>query len=448
LDENGENSKCHVDISQDQYGVNNTYMILFGDLKAKFGTRYQIIFFPYDWRIDIGESERLLEEHINRNFSEVMFVCHSTGGLLAADYIAKSQENQRKTKGVITIGTPLFGTCQTLWVLENGFPENMLKEMLPPHPWYKQALGGPLSAYWAKNLGKNSPCTYQLLPSEEYFEAMKYEVSRIYEDPNILSYRPNNLSEFYQLLNHSRSQLNHNLIDGSGASHKKFREIDLKGNIIDIFKSVKSLHIGSGGVETLVRPIYKFNKLTDIKTNDAGDNTAMLFSALGQTKGYDLPLPTYIVYQIPHEELPKNQSVIDRVCSEISAFSSASSVSVPAAMSASTIQTAQAAGETPGMSDDLKFNVSGRVNLKIYDANGVEKAVLINGISEGFSENGFFCYVLDEDGFICYIPSKGYAVEFSTMEQISSDFSCDISTLDREGDKTVRRGYARQCVYG
>jgi len=56
-----------------------------------------------------------LQKHINdRGYTDVIFVTHSTGGLLASAYIAKSDENKRKVDLALIIAAPLYGTYSSL----------------------------------------------------------------------------------------------------------------------------------------------------------------------------------------------------------------------------------------------------------------------------------------------------------------------------------------------
>jgi pimeloyl-ACP methyl ester carboxylesterase len=186
LDANGENSKVHADITTDSYGTENTYENLVEALKkdAEINSQYDIVFFPYNWLGDLNDSAKELENHINRNgYNSVVFVTHSTGGLLASAYIAGSRANKLKVEKAILIAAPLFGTYASLNPLETG-EEELVTEKI------KGALGDndlinayPLAAayQWVRGAVHNSPTTYQLLPSAEYLrhQPVFYEMDDI-----------------------------------------------------------------------------------------------------------------------------------------------------------------------------------------------------------------------------------------------------------------------------
>lgn len=125
LDKNGENSKVHPDISKDFYGTEmnpgegGVYKLLVNTLKKQC-KGYDVVFFPYNWLADLNDSANELQNHINGNgYESVVFVTHSTGGLLAARYIAKSVANKRKVEKAILIAAPLYGTYYALDPLES-----------------------------------------------------------------------------------------------------------------------------------------------------------------------------------------------------------------------------------------------------------------------------------------------------------------------------------------
>lgn len=124
---------------------------------AEVGPR-NLITFPYDWRLSnryngarLGEvAEAALEEWQaqggERADSELIFICHSMGGLVARWYV-DHLSGAAQTKAVITLGTPHRGALGALDQLVNGVRKG-------PGP-FKINL---------TNFARSLPSVHQLLP--------------------------------------------------------------------------------------------------------------------------------------------------------------------------------------------------------------------------------------------------------------------------------------------
>ena len=108
------------------------------------------------------------EDIQKKGYKKVSFVCHSTGGLLAASYIAESihKNEQNKIDKVVTLGSPLYGTFVSHQALELG-ENDMFAELGIPD------IALPYIYDWAKKTIRNMPCSYQLLPSNEFLSKNK-----------------------------------------------------------------------------------------------------------------------------------------------------------------------------------------------------------------------------------------------------------------------------------
>ena len=160
--------------SSTSYGADNTYTNLMQELQATYGSEYIVEFFPYDWRKTNYVAAQLLYEHINnKNYSEVIIVAHSMGGIVTSLCIANhggflngvTTIGNAKLNKLITIGTPWLGAPKALYVLETG---NFMDV------FHKQFF----SNLWMKNLAQNIPGIYELLPSERYFGNGNYYLER------------------------------------------------------------------------------------------------------------------------------------------------------------------------------------------------------------------------------------------------------------------------------
>jgi len=111
--------------------------------------------FPYDWRLDIDQAKIQLNDKINQikeqtGSDKIDIVAHSMGGLVVKDYL-KDYGNGRVGK-LIFVGTPHLGAPEPANTLING-----------------DNFKGAVDAESIKDIADNSSATYELLPSQRYF---------------------------------------------------------------------------------------------------------------------------------------------------------------------------------------------------------------------------------------------------------------------------------------
>jgi|GEM_PF-4569138 len=103
-----------------EYGANDTYKSLCDKLSAAFPER-AIYFFSYDFRQSNQDSAEVLENFVNGlGVDKVDLVCHSMGGLVASQYIARNPANGSKIRRIVTLGTPYEGAPMLLHVAAMG----------------------------------------------------------------------------------------------------------------------------------------------------------------------------------------------------------------------------------------------------------------------------------------------------------------------------------------
>ncbi|MCL2083368.1 MAG: InlB B-repeat-containing protein, partial [Oscillospiraceae bacterium] len=211
-DQWGNPGVLDVDRSRDDFGARDTYGTLVEILKRRFdvsnGGEYDVIFWPYNWLGDLNDSVTKLENHINQqNYENVTFVTHSTGGLLASAYIARSNLNRERVDKAILIAAPLFGTYASIFPIERGDSRKLLESYGGLFGVAQQILMDALTnANWIKDWAHNSPTTYQLLPSTEYLQHHPLQHIKIgVANPNVST-----ASGFYSVLNGS-GNMNNNL---------------------------------------------------------------------------------------------------------------------------------------------------------------------------------------------------------------------------------------------
>ncbi|HKU75809.1 MAG TPA: alpha/beta fold hydrolase [Pyrinomonadaceae bacterium] len=150
--------------------------------------------FPYDWRDSISNSAYLRDKHLvcpatARNLadrisqvmtatgaSEVDIVAHSMGGLVALEYLRDSVQNGRPhhIRKLITVATPYLGSPAAFQALRYG----------RPLPGFGRLL---INTFESKRISHNLSGTYQLLPSEKYFDSAAvgpYGAPRYILDPD------------------------------------------------------------------------------------------------------------------------------------------------------------------------------------------------------------------------------------------------------------------------
>src|SRR5262249_46835451 len=119
--------------------------------------RWNVIAFPYDWRLDIREVARQLKEQIDAtlaagtNFS---MVGHSLGGLVARSYLQQFPDQAGRVQRFIMLGTPNYGSY-TIPALYNGLNEVMQMVALLDQQHFMPEL---------LQFAKTFVSTYQMLP--------------------------------------------------------------------------------------------------------------------------------------------------------------------------------------------------------------------------------------------------------------------------------------------
>ncbi|MFR2964759.1 MAG: hypothetical protein ACLTLK_11895 [Oscillospiraceae bacterium] len=194
-------------------------------------------FFPYNWLEDLNDSVKKLERDIRKNhYDSVIFVTHSTGGLLASAFIAKSDANKLLVSKAILIAAPLFGTYASLLPIERGDARKTLN-VLGMDFW----IDAITANWWVRGWAKNSPTTYQLLPSDEYLRQVPLldSSSTNWWTAWWNSESVDSVDGYYNVLNRS-PRINPKLTIGienetenkPNRSHKYFREEALHGDVV------------------------------------------------------------------------------------------------------------------------------------------------------------------------------------------------------------------------
>lgn len=441
-DSNG--TRLHVDYARDEYGANGTYKTLVDRLRAEFVDEYDVRFFPYNWLEDLNDSVKKLERDIRKNhYDSVIFVTHSTGGLLASAFIAKSNANKLLVSKAIMIAAPLFGTYASLLPIERGDSRKFdFNEILSNIDWFSHGLDAITPKSWVRGWAKNSPTTYQLLPSSEYIRQipMLNFNSDNWWNPWSNLEAIGSIGVYYRILNGSE-RINPNLTNGTDRSHRYFRETALKGDVISQWSLASLMEVDTllicttSGHSTIKTVLYRNGvfggkKLDDIIYNRNGDGTVQGISATGAVNGIVKLRVDY--YSADHGGLCKDSEVLSRICSEIKGMR--------------TPVKNHHVADTAGISELIKirYKADVPVTATIYDAeNNVVAQVSSEGIT-GFDENDFIFDSFadaEEDGerteASIYMPNGGYKILFThgNSADVSVNFNAYVSTLVDDGWK-------------
>jgi uncharacterized repeat protein (TIGR02543 family) len=475
-DDHGGSIKVREEITDD-YGVLDAGKEIMDYLKSNFdvsnGGEYKVIFYPYNWLDSLVISAAALETHINDigQYDKVIFVTHSTGGLLASTYLARSTANKSKVERVIMIAPPLAGTYAALEPIETGVfepfekPFNTAQDALtvilialpPANPLRHFVDGASLLIELVrckvrdslKTIIKNDPTAYQLLPSQEYIRH-KPLIFESWLSPIVERYPTTKIAEYYSFLNMS-GNINPNLTNGPTNSHRVLREEALKDGLAAIFDGVKCDIIRSYGLTTPSQAVYVsdlFGNVTlkTIVADKTGDGTVQMISTVGALQGPFLNATLHDFKGLEHTEgLTKDQRVFDRISNIVNGVPYTHSSALPNA----------AADTEDGMTKHVKLDIkAAKTNVDIYitDRDSNVAAEVVGFLPQGFDKINFSYTPLvtstDETSAVVYLPREGYRVTFSRREtdDVPVDLEVKASTLDFDGFNTGTATYSASAT--
>jgi hypothetical protein len=290
-------------------GTANVYAQLVSSLVDSPSTQeYDIIFFSYDWRRSNSEIAAIMEEYIIKNdYTDVVFVGHSMGGLVCSFYLLK-EANRLRTDKLITLGTPFLGSAKALSALVNGkFFDGIAGIISAP-------LANPL----IQRLVVYCPSVYELLPLPEFFNhthqgylarfGQRYKFFKK-EETSIDSYEETcdtiislglapNVDEFL-----SKAQAFHQSL------------FSAEGQLLAFTGPTKIYNIVGYNLETPAKLKLKYHhgkfKKIDETTFDNGDGTVTLTSA---TIAGDIPdANSYYVQGVDHMGLISDTHILELI---------------------------------------------------------------------------------------------------------------------------------------
>jgi len=94
----------------------------YGEMMATLLQKWNVIAFPFDWRLDIRESARQLKARIDSSLQtgdRLLFAAHSMGGLVVRSFFQQFPEQWNRVDSFIMMGTPNYGSF-AVPILYNG----------------------------------------------------------------------------------------------------------------------------------------------------------------------------------------------------------------------------------------------------------------------------------------------------------------------------------------
>lgn len=129
----------------------------YGEMLTSLMQKWNVIAFPYDWRLDIRDSAKKLKATVDASLQtgdRLVFVAHSMGGLVVRSFLQQFPDQWNRVDRFIMMGTPNFGSF-AIPLLYNG-----LNQVMKFISWLDQT-------YYMDQLlqfAKMFVGTYQMLP--------------------------------------------------------------------------------------------------------------------------------------------------------------------------------------------------------------------------------------------------------------------------------------------
>ncbi|MDR2486683.1 MAG: fibronectin type III domain-containing protein [Clostridiales Family XIII bacterium] len=479
LSSNGKGVKVRIDRKKDKYGALKVTKPLQRQLKKDFKGEYDVVYFPFNWMLSLDDAVKLLNDDIeNKHYNNVVFVAHSTGGLVASAYLKKydATRSVNFVKKAILIGAPLFGTHISTNAIVNG--RHKLIDAVHDEVGKAAKLMGdempPVTSLHAftKRVMRNSPAAYQLLPSQEH---LSYE-KNVYIDKNTaVKSLPSASMTRYKSALRAQENVNDSMLERLSS----FRDDSLGGDIekMLIESRTEVTAIVGTGQSTIDHFIYDVNKnVMRLESSDnSGDGTVTRYSAVAYDKKDGSRIKSHYFRGIAHSDLVKTKKVLEKI-SEVIAGDKSKSRSISVADEQSTDE------PESNMEGIIRVDVVAdtAVGIDIRNVSGETVAAVEEGIGAGFfsEELGDVDLLADDEGIeeedddpieyapdepvpdrgdflyieqphekgtdaTLYLTSRGYSMHFSAGSgaDIPANLSVKVTSLDKEGRDTATAEY-------
>ena len=266
-----------------RYGGFAAYKDTVLQLEERYGEEYEVKFFNYNWLVDVREAALELEKFINENnYTEIILISHSMGGLVTTSYLTKQQNRRRVAKNIL-ICSPLYGSMYAVDALEShdyfGSYIEVFKSLLKLITFANigNGLAELLDRMKDSLLNKlitNTTTVFQLLPSPELIEYYPNMIA-LSEDNYVTA---DELYSFYSKRVWAKKE--EGGIKGTLVKYQELRDslyvID-NGEKIFASELVDSYYIG--GIEHYTAYGADYNKNYSMRYVPDGDGTVLYRSA-------------------------------------------------------------------------------------------------------------------------------------------------------------------------
>lgn len=350
--------------AQNDYGYDDTYKGIITSLEndTTISDKYDIKFFPYDWRKGVNKIAEELNTFID-DYDNVIFVAHSMGGLVTERYLAHYGDD--KVSKQITAGTPFWGTPAMMSVLDEG---NL--GYIMDLDWTAQVFTSLELPAILKNLGS----CYDLLPNQEYTteEPWMYEYRRIFnnwydyiwQNGDFFDYT---FDEFDKLIS---EDYNGYLWEYGKMDHY---QIDISQNNTSDLKRVALVGVGYNTISSVEVVPYQGDNMY-VPRYSIGDGVVTITSST-MNFNHDL-LDIRIFQNVGHMGLIQNSqcvgAIVDEIKSDINDSPKMRLMSVqPVTKSYNELESYNILNNQLAISGDFEFNAKNEISEYSYTSAGV-----------------------------------------------------------------------------
>lgn len=164
----------------------------YGEMQLALLQRWNVVAFPFDWRLDIRTTAQLLKDKLAASVpagGEFSVIGHSLGGLVVRSYLQQFPDQWSRVQHFIMLGTPNFGSF-AITALYNGLNDVMKMVALLDQQHYMPDL---------LQFAKTFMSTYEMLPfPEKSSDSARLMDAATYGDLNPLPQRFDNARAFHQ----------------------------------------------------------------------------------------------------------------------------------------------------------------------------------------------------------------------------------------------------------
>ena len=270
-DSAGESVHC-IYAGNENFGAKKTYKRLYQRLSTIFSSTYDIIYFPYDWRMSCADAAQKLNTYINcSNYDKVILVAHSMGGLVAANYLAIGTYQRSKVEKLIALGSPFLGATELIRVYKKGLDLGFVPELIVNDD--------------IKAIMPNIKSVYELLPTQKWFELTNKKVFTYTKLYTVPGYEDDGQTFVSQTYNDTKNRL-----------YKKLSNSNL--TLLSLAESMHSnLFINGNYVTNLVDSYYivgtNLPTVNSIKATVTGETGAIESMGYSETTNGDGTVATW-----------------------------------------------------------------------------------------------------------------------------------------------------------